>query len=155
MSITRTGLVCLRHRKRKDKLNSRTADVDSPGFCSLTCARCFLTIVLHLRVPKLGVAPYEIHFMRLNNNLPPDFLPGYSGEPIPEPYPGIGVAMRQTIIYCRLAVTYNLQSSRHRKAASADCRCPLAKCKSATTITHYALRITHFYSPRPFLTSDL
>ena len=43
--------------------------------------------------------PYEIHFMRPNNNLTVCFLPGHPGKPISEPYPGIGVAMRQTIIW--------------------------------------------------------
>ena len=43
--------------------------------------------------------PYEIHFMRPNNNLTVCFLPGHPGKPIPESYPGSGVAMRQTIIW--------------------------------------------------------
>ena len=38
-------------------------------------------------------------FQPLNNNLPPDFLLGHSDKPIPEPYPGSGVALRQTIIW--------------------------------------------------------
>ena len=38
--------------------------------------------------------PYEIIFMQPNNNLPVCFLLGHSGKPIPEPYLGIGVAMR-------------------------------------------------------------
>ena len=45
--------------------------------------------------------------IEINNNLPPDFLLGRPGKPIPEPYPGSGVAMRQTIIYRRLTVTVN------------------------------------------------
>ena len=47
----------------------------------------------------------------------------------------------------RLTAAYNLQASRHKIAGSADYRCPLAKPKPATLITHYALRITHFHSP--------
>ena len=43
--------------------------------------------------------PYEIIFMQSNNNLPVCFLLGHPGKPIPEPYLGIGVATRQTIIY--------------------------------------------------------
>ena len=44
--------------------------------------------------------PYEINFMRPNDNLTVCFLLGHSGKLIPEPYPGGGgVAMRQTIIY--------------------------------------------------------
>ena len=132
-----------------------------------------------------------------NNNLPPDFLLGHSDKLIPEPYPGSGVALRQTIIYRRLIVTvnysffifhssfrreaphfarrlsaakphifraistentkpqvlsaavrppdeafpeaarltaaYNLQATRHKKANSADYRCPSVQRKSATT----------------------
>ena len=37
--------------------------------------------------------------IEINNNLPPDFLLGHPGKPIPEPYPGSGVALRQTIIW--------------------------------------------------------
>ena len=43
--------------------------------------------------------PYEIIFMQPNNNLPVCFLLGHPGKPIPEPYPGSGVAMRQTILW--------------------------------------------------------
>ena len=43
--------------------------------------------------------PYEIIFMRLNDNLTVCFLLGHSDKPIPEPYPGSGVATRQTTIY--------------------------------------------------------
>ena len=45
--------------------------------------------------------------IEINNNLPSDFLLGHSDKPIPEPYPGSGVALRQTIIYRRLIVTVN------------------------------------------------
>ena len=38
--------------------------------------------------------PYEIIFMRLNDNLTVCFLLGHSGKPIPEYFPGSGVAMR-------------------------------------------------------------
>ena len=47
----------------------------------------------------------------------------------------------------RLTAAYNLQATRHRKVTSADDRFPTPQCKSATLITHYALRITHFHSP--------
>ena len=65
--------------------------------------------------------PYEIIFMRLNDNLTVCFLLGHSGKFNPEPYPGSGVAMRQTIIYRRLTVTVNysffiFHSSFRRKA---------------------------------------
>ena len=43
--------------------------------------------------------PYEIIFMRLNDNLTVCSLLDHPGKPIPEPYPGSGVAMRQTIIW--------------------------------------------------------
>ena len=46
-------------------------------------------------------------FQPLNNNLPPDSLLDHPGKLIPEPYPGSGVALRQTIIYRRLTVTVN------------------------------------------------
>ena len=39
--------------------------------------------------------PYEIIFMRLNDNLTVCFLLDHPGKPIPEPYPGSGVALRQ------------------------------------------------------------
>ena len=42
--------------------------------------------------------PYEIIIMRPNNNLTVCFLLGHSGKFNPEPFPGSGVAMRQTII---------------------------------------------------------
>ena len=38
-------------------------------------------------------------FQPLNNNLPPDSLLDHPGKLIPEPYPGSGVALRQTIIW--------------------------------------------------------
>ena len=38
--------------------------------------------------------PYEIIIMRLKNNLTFCFLLGHSGKPIPEYFPGSGVAMR-------------------------------------------------------------
>ena len=37
--------------------------------------------------------------IEINNNLLPGFLLGHSDKPLPEPLPGIGVALRQTIIY--------------------------------------------------------
>ena len=37
--------------------------------------------------------------IEINNNLPSDFLLGHSDKLISEPYPGSGVALRQTIIY--------------------------------------------------------
>ena len=43
--------------------------------------------------------PYEIIFMRLNDSLPVCFLLGHRANPFPNPYPGSGVALRQTIIY--------------------------------------------------------
>ena len=47
----------------------------------------------------------------------------------------------------RLTAAYNLQATRHRKVTSADYRFPTPQCKSATLITHYELRITHFHFP--------
>ena len=46
-------------------------------------------------------------FQLLNDNLTVCFLLGHRVNPFPEPYPGSGVAMRQTIIYRRLTVTVN------------------------------------------------
>ena len=51
--------------------------------------------------------PYEIIFMRLNDNLTVCFLLGHPGKPLPESYPGSGVATRQTIIYRRLTIKMN------------------------------------------------
>ena len=61
-----------------------------------------------------------------NNNLPSDFLLGHPGKPIPEPYPGSGVALRQTIIYRRLIVTVNysffiLHSDAKRRILQGGC----------------------------------
>ena len=100
--------------------------------------------------------PYEIILMQPNNNLPVCFLLGHPGKPIPEYFPGSGVAIRQTIIY-RLSGHgkpcpyrnlysnrhYNLQSTRYRQATSADDRFLSAQCKPATAPLHSSLFTKH------------
>ena len=92
-------------------------------------------------------------FQPLNNNLPPDFLLGHPGKPIPEPYPGSGVAMRQTIIWRYTSgramraptvtyietdiIIYNLPDTENLPLRTTAFR--YLKRKSATLITHYEL----------------
>ena len=122
----------------------------------------FILLFSNKKISKSGISawattrgrPYEIIFMQPNNNLPVCFLLGHPGKPIPEYFPGSGVAMRQTIIYRRLTVTVNysffiFHSSFRRKAPHFARRLGAAKPHIFRAVSTENNKTAGFVSRRP------